>query len=118
MGGGLNGSPQHFILNGEMEVLRWLEGFVEVLRRQRERRCGSLAAGGVAEIDRPRVRQGVLVYSFPAFAARWDPAGIASSLSVGPDVDRARDDIAWACGRTIGAFDVQTVGPRAVDGEP
>jgi len=45
--GGLNGSTQHFILNGEMEVLRWFEGFVEVLRRQRERRCG-IAGSGVS----------------------------------------------------------------------
>ena len=44
--GGLNGSTQHFILNGGMEVLRWFEGFVEALRRQRERRCGIVGSGG------------------------------------------------------------------------
>ena len=32
--GDLNGSTQHFILNGEMEVLQWFEGFVDRLRRQ------------------------------------------------------------------------------------
>ncbi len=28
---------------------------------------------------------GVVVYSFPAVAARWDPAGAAAALAVGPD---------------------------------
>ncbi len=41
---------------------------------------GSLAAGGVAEVDRPRVRQGVVVHSFPAVAARWDPADGAAEI--------------------------------------
>ena len=79
---------------------------------------GSLAAWGVAEVDRPRVWQGVVVYSFPAVAARWDPAGAAAALAAGLTLIGARDDIAWACGRSIGPFDGQAAGPRAVDGEP
>ncbi len=68
---------------------------------------GSSAAGGVAEVDRPRVRQGVVVYSFPAVAARWDPAGAAAALAAGLDADRARNDIARACGRSLCPFDGQ-----------
>ena len=40
-GGGLNRSTQHFILNVEMEVLRWIEDFVVVSRPQRCRIAGS-----------------------------------------------------------------------------
>ncbi len=75
---------------------------------------GSVAAGGVVELDWPGVRQGIVVYLLPVVAARWDPAGSAAALAAGAVVDRARDDIAWSCGRSIGAFDGQAAGPRAV----
>ncbi len=41
-----------------------------------------------------------------------------AALTADAVADRARDDIAWSCGRSIGPFYGQVAGPRAVDGEP
>ena len=43
--GGLKGSTQHFILEDEMEWMRWSGDMFEVLMQWRRRSCGS--AGGV-----------------------------------------------------------------------
>ena len=51
-------------------------------------------------------------------AAGRDPAGGAASFEVGPDANRARDDIAGASGGSIGPLYRPAAGPSAVDGEP
>ena len=46
---------------------------------------GSLAARGVAEGDRARVWQAVIVYLFPGIAARGYPACATTTLEAGVD---------------------------------
>ena len=57
---------------------------------------GSLAARGVAEVDRSGVWQAVVVDLWPCFAVRRDPARVAASLKACLEVVGTRDDLARA----------------------
>src|SRR5664279_5244967 len=65
--GGLNGSAQHFILEGKDGVCEWNKDFVGGLRRPRRRSYGT--AGSVA--SRSRQLGGLLASRHHRFIIRW-----------------------------------------------
>src|ERR1035437_10068342 len=114
MGGGLNGSTQHFILNGKDGV------FGDVARISSRFHCGrengvvgSLAAGGVAQSDWAGVWQAVIFHLLPSRTARGGSSCTTASLGFGMDEVGAGGVLQGHCGTSIGTIDGQVTGPLA-----
>jgi hypothetical protein len=79
LGGGLNRSTQHFILNGKDGVCGDKSKISSRFHCGRESGVvGSLAARGVAKSDWASVWKAVIVYLFPAGTARGDSQSVAA----------------------------------------
>jgi hypothetical protein len=59
IGGGLNRSAQHFVLEGKDGVWRWIRDFIEVYNGREDGVMGPLAARGIAQGDRSSIWQAV-----------------------------------------------------------
>ena len=109
--GGLKGSTRHFILEDEMEWMRWSGDMFEVLMQWRRRSCGS--AGG----DWASVWQAVIVDLFSGYrpgigevATAWGDTSCAeAAFPAGIDAFGARGDFARHSGGPIDALDSQVL---------
>ena len=116
--GGLNRSPQHFILEGKDGVWDGTEISQRVYCGREDGVMGSLEARGVAKGDRAGFWQAVIVDLFSGGSAWWDSSRGSSSLQVGIDACGTRGDFQRCYGTSIGPVDRQTAWPLTLDGEP
>src|SRR3984893_8330490 len=116
--GGLNRSPQHFILEGKDGVWDGTEISSRFYCGREDGVMGSLEAWGVAEGDRTSFWQAVIVDLFSGGSAWWDSSCAAASLQAGIDACGTRGDFQRCYGTSISPVDRQTAWPLTLDGEP
>src|SRR6202022_3790278 len=116
--GGLNRSPQHFILEGKDGVWDGTEISSRFYCGREDGVMGSLEAWGVAEGDWTSFWQAVIVDLFSGGSAWWDSSCAAASLQVGIDACGTRGDFQRCYGTSISPVDRQTAWPLTLDGEP
>ncbi len=78
---------------------------------------GPLATRGVVESDRAGVWQAVIVYLFPAGAARRHPSRATAPIPAGVEPFGTLGDLQRHCGGTIDTIDGQVSGPVTIDGK-
>src|ERR1700731_1451985 len=118
LGGGLNRSPQHFILEGKDGVWDGTEISSRFYCGREDGVMGSLEAWGVAEGDWTSFWQALIVDLFSGGSAWWDSSCAAASLQVGIDACGTRGDFQRCYGTSISPVDRQTAWPLTLDGEP
>jgi uncharacterized protein (DUF779 family) len=72
--GDLKRSTQHFIFERDGGCCDGSKGMTWICDGREDGAVGSLAAGGVSEVDWPGVWKGLVVHYFPVVAAWRDPA--------------------------------------------
>src|ERR1700737_670229 len=116
--GGLNRSPQHFILEGKDGVWDGTEISSRFYCGGEDGVMGSLEAWGVAEGDWTSLWQALIVDLFSGGSAWWDSSCAAASLQVGIDACGTRGVFQRCYGTSISPVDRQTAWPLTLDGEP
>src|ERR1700730_16355837 len=119
LGGGLNRSTQHFILERKDGVYGYGSKISSRFHGGRENGVmGPLAAWRVFEGDWASVWSAIIVYSFPGGPVRGHASCATASVEAGIDARRARGDFQRHYSASIGTIDGQVAGPFTVDGEP
>src|SRR5271169_6669219 len=119
LGGGLDRSTQHFILEGKDGVYDdGSEIWSRVYGGREDGVMGSLAAGRVAQSDWAGVWQAVIFHLLPGGTAWRHSSGCSASLAVSADTLGTRGDIERHCGTSIGTIDGTIAEPFSLDGEP